>query len=216
MDGTAVSRIERWTRQLLETEAHKRGIRDPEVRSRTELLWAIAQHDYGARQGLRSARRLVGNIVDALPLLTSRRSQSKQPSTLPTQTLEPLPLVAAEPRPSPQLVAASEPSRLRLRREAGQLELSWQVNAQDAQRARRLLGQHGELSLRIVCVQPDPQQVVRSSITEHGPLEPEGAWTWTLPGPDIHCVGSVGIRHGDQFVSIAHESSRVPLSSVAT
>lgn len=203
-----MSRIERWTRQLLENEAHKRGIRDPETRSRTELLWAIAQHDYNARHGLRSARKLVGTIVDALPLL-SRRKEAK-PSITPA--LAPQPPAAA---PAQQLTASTEPSRLQLRREAGQLELSWQVNPQDAQRARRFLGQPGELSLRIVCVQADPEQVVRSTITEHGPLEPEGAWTWTLPGPETHCVGSIGVRHGDRFVSIAHESSRVPLSPVS-
>jgi hypothetical protein len=208
MDGSAVSRIERWTRHLLEAEAHKRGIRDPEARSRTELLWAIAQHDVSARNGLRSARRLVGSIVDALPLLPSRRSRDRQPS--------PLSIPAPEaPQPSAALTESTEPSRLQLRREAGQLELVWQVNPLDAQRARRLLGQHGELSLRIVSVQADPRQVVLSSVTEHGPLEPQGAWTWTLPGPDTHCVGAIGVRHGGQFVSIAHESSRVPITPVS-
>lgn len=189
----------------MEAEAHKRGIRDPEVRSRTELLFAIAQHDVSARprQSLRSARKLLGSIVESLPLLGSRSSShERQPSPLPI------------PVPTPELTVSTVPSRLQLRREAGQLELSWQVNPRDAQRARRLLGQHGELSLRIVCVQADPQHVVRSSVMEHGPLDPEGAWSWTLPGPDTHCVGSVGVRHGDQFVSIAHESSRVPISPV--
>jgi hypothetical protein len=212
-----VSRIERWTRNLLETEARKRGIRDPEARSRTELLWAIAQHDYGARQSLRTARKLVGNLVEgashALPLFSSRRGQAaeRQPSPLPVTTLDPRPQPAAA---QPQLPAAP-PSSLQLRREAGQLELSWQVNARDTQIAQSLLGQPGELSLRIVCVQPDPTQVVRSSVTEHGPLEPEGVWSWTLPGPDSHCVGAVGVRHGDRFVSIAHQSSRAPLSPVS-
>ena len=211
MDGAAVSRIERWTRHWLETEARKRGIRDPEVRSRAELLWAIGQHDFGARQSLRTARKLVGSILEgathALPLLSSRRSQAAAKRVAP----------AFEPSVSaPQLEAApvvAEPSRLQLRREAGQLELTWRVNAQDTQRAQRLLGQPGELSLRIVSVQADPTQVVSSSVTEHGPLDPQGAWTWTLPGPETHCVGAIGVRHGDTFVSITHESSRVPLSS---
>lgn len=208
-----MSRIERWTRQLLEGEAHKRGIRDPEARSRIELLFAIAQHDVSARprQGLRSARKLLGSIVESLPLLSSLRSGAKRSAAAPEPSaFAPQPTAAG----ASQLTASTVPSRLQLRREAGQLELTWQVNPHDAQRARRLLGQPGELSLRIVCVQADPQQVVRSSITEHGPLEPEGAWSWTLPGPDSHCVGSVGVRHGDRFVSIAHESSRVPLVPV--
>ncbi|HTU59874.1 MAG TPA: hypothetical protein VMF89_15590, partial [Polyangiales bacterium] len=176
----------------------------PEVRSRTELLFAIAQHDVSARprQGLRTARKLLGSIVESLPLLGSRSAGVQRPPPAPQ------PVAAAS-----QLTESTEPSRLQLRREAGQLELSWQVNPRDAQRARRLLGQDGELSLRIVCVQADPQQVVRSSVTEHGPLEAEGVWSWTLPGPDTHCVGSVGVRFGDQFVSIAHESSRVPISA---
>lgn len=197
-----MSRIERWTRHLLEAEAKKRGIRHPELRSRTELLWAIAQHDVNPRQGLRSARKLVSGLVDSLPLLSSRRAAARQPDPLPA---------IAQPKAAATLSESTEPSRLQLRRGAGQLELSWQVNPADAQRARRLLGQHGELSLRIVSVQADPERVVSSSITEHGPLEPHGAWSWTLPGPETHCVGSIGVRHGDQFVSIAHESSRVPL-----
>jgi hypothetical protein len=217
MDGAAVSRIERWTRHLLETEARKRGVRDPAVHSRSELLWAIAQHDYGARQSLRSARKLLGSILDgatqALPLFGSLRGQSaeKRPATLPStaSASSAQPTAAAVPPTAPQ--QPLQPSRLQLRREDGQLELSWQVNELDTQRALRLLGQQGELSLRIVCVQADPTQVVSSSVTEHGPLDPHGVWTWALPGPESHCVGAVGVRHGDRFVSIAHESSRALL-----
>ena len=198
-----MSRIERWTRNLLENEARKRGIRDAEARSGTELFWAIAQHDYGARQSLRTARKLVGSIVEGLPLLSSRRSAERQPSTLPASTAD----VAPQPP-----AAAVVPSSLQLRREDGQLELSWQVNARDTQLAQRLLGGPGELSLRIVCVQADATQVVRSSVTEHGPLDPNGVWSWTLPGPDTHCVGAVGVRQGDRFISIAHQSSRAVLN----
>lgn len=206
-----MSRIERWTRNLLETEARKRGIRDAEARTRTELFWAIAQHDYGARQSLRSARKLVGSIVDGLPLL-SRRNAERQPAPLPVSTAS-TPETSPQPPAAPtQLPAATVPSSLQLRREDGQLELSWQVNARDTQLAERLLGGPGELSLRIVCVQADPAQVVRSSVTEHGPLDPNGVWSWTLPGPDTHCVGAVGVRNGDRFISIAHQSSRAALS----
>jgi hypothetical protein len=214
MDGAAVSRIERWTRHLLETEARKRGIRDADVRSQPELLWAIAQHDYGARQSLRTARKFVGSLIDgathALPRLSSRRpAAEKQLSASPVTT------AAAHPQPTAAVpLLPVQPSSLQLRREDGQLELSWQVNDQDTQRALRLLGQQGELSLRIVCVQADPTQVVSSSVTEHGPLDAHGVWTWTLPGPESHCVGSVGVRHGDRFVSIAHQSSRALLSPV--
>ncbi|HET8939548.1 MAG TPA: hypothetical protein VFN67_39180 [Polyangiales bacterium] len=200
-----MSRIERWTRNLLENEARKRGIRDAEARSGTELFWAIAKHDYGARQSLRTARKLVGSIVDGLPLLSSRHSAEQQPS-LPVSTL------AEEPQPLAAGASPVVPSSLQLRREAGQLELSWQVNARDKQLAQRLLGGPGELSLRIVCVQADATQVVRSSVTEHGPLDPNGVWSWTLPGPDTHCVGAVGVRQGDRFISIAHQSSRAVLN----
>ena len=64
MDGANVSRIERWTRNLLEAEARKRGVRDAELRSRAELLRAIFQHDYGTRQSLRNARKLVTTLID--------------------------------------------------------------------------------------------------------------------------------------------------------
>lgn len=204
-----MSRIERWThnwtRQLLEAEARKRGIRDPEIRSRVELVRAILQHDYGARQSLRGARKLVSSLLDgaaqALPLLGSMRDRSeRREASLPGGR----PAEANRPQPP-----AAPPSNLQLRRDKDRIELKWQLNPQEVERARRALGYPGELALRVICVQADPAQVVRSEVTEHGPLDASGAWLMALPGPDASCVGSVGIRHAQHFISIVHTSSRV-------
>jgi hypothetical protein len=74
----AVSRIERWTRQVLETEARKRGVPKPENHSRPELIALILRHDYGSVRRLRSARTLLGSLIGsaagALPALTRQRS----------------------------------------------------------------------------------------------------------------------------------------------
>lgn len=125
----------------------------------------------------------------------------------------PLPAVSAPP--APQLSAANAPaavsgtpSTIAMKREHTELRLSWQVNDADAQRARALLGHHGELALRVVTVRADPAKIVKSEITEHGPLAASGAWTLLLPGPDANCVSAIGVRHGERFVSIVHESSR--------
>jgi hypothetical protein len=59
-----VNRIDRWTRQLLEQEARKRGVREPELQSRADLMRAIIAHDYNLPRGLRNARKLVGTLFD--------------------------------------------------------------------------------------------------------------------------------------------------------
>jgi hypothetical protein len=216
MDGAAVSRIERWTRNLLEAEARKRGVRDPEMHSRGELLRAIVEHDYGPKRSLRSARKLVGSLLEgaaqALPMLSSRRDKGGSPYDGPAH----LPSPAAAVTPAVTATTPAVPSHLELRREPTRLELTWQVNHLDIERARRLLGHHGELgelSLRVVCVQADPTHVVRSEVTEHGPLDPHGNWTLNLPSAECNCIGSVGLRSGEQFVSITHKSSRVSRSA---
>lgn len=54
--------IEEWGRELLQSEARKRGVRNPEVYSRTELMRLILQ-GYGAPTNVREAARLVGGIL---------------------------------------------------------------------------------------------------------------------------------------------------------
>src|SRR5262245_5304535 len=44
-----LSRIEAWTREMLEAEARRRRIRSPEFRTRSELVRLILKHQYGAR-----------------------------------------------------------------------------------------------------------------------------------------------------------------------
>jgi hypothetical protein len=64
-----MSDAESWTRRVLEAEARKRGIRDPEARSRLELARLILRHDYTST---RSTRRMLGKLVgDAAAKLTT-------------------------------------------------------------------------------------------------------------------------------------------------
>jgi hypothetical protein len=188
MDGATVSRIERWTRNLLEAEARKRGVRDAELRSRTELLRAIVQ---------KNARKLVTSL---LPMFGNKSAPPPRSHVLHASSPAPLPTPAA-PQP---------PSRLAIERDHSELKLSWHVNDADTERARALLGHRGELALRIVTVRPDPARVVQSEVTEHGPLDASGRWTLLLSGPDANCVGAVGVRHGERFVSIVHTTARGP------
>lgn len=219
-----MSRIERWTRHLLEAEARKRGVIQPEARSQTELIAAILRHDYASNHSLRNARKLVGSLLggasSALELL---QPPQERPSARPAHKLLSSRPPAAEPRveqpaaappeppapvPPPTAASADLPTRLTQHRKHAELKLHWQISEQAAERARQLLGSRGELALRVVSVRPDPQHIVQSDVTDHGPVEARGEWSVLLPSPDAHCVSAVGVRHGDRFVSIVHESSR--------
>src|SRR5262245_37003830 len=67
--GLDLSRIEAWTREMLEAEARKRRIRSPEFRTRSELVRLILKHQYGARfnaarEGVAKGRRAVEQTRD--------------------------------------------------------------------------------------------------------------------------------------------------------
>lgn len=219
-----MSRIERWTRQLLESQARKRGVMAPEARSRAELVSAILRHDYASNHSLRNARKLVGNLLETASQLGELIQPETRPSAppghkLPRPTPRPepavLPPTAATIIPPPSAASPEpelQPTRLTQERQHAELKLHWQVSEQAAERARALLGSQGELALRVVSVRPDAQRIVQSEVTEHGPVEARGEWSLLLPSADVHCVSAIGVRHGDRFVSIAHESSRAPLT----
>ena len=246
----ALNRFERWTRRVLELEARKRGIRDPEVRSHAELARMILRHDYASTHSLRSARKLVGAWFEsagaALPLARERTPQPLERAAVPYGARQPH---AATPEPIISSTAASEraaatadaqrravaaqrfdkleqaaeaaavaaetqpftfgPERLEYSRpEPRELHLRWQISEQGKARARALLGERGELAVRIVSVRADPAHVIQSDITEHGPVENRGEWTAQLASEDTYCVSAVGLRNAGQFVSIVHRSSR--------
>ena len=76
-----VNRFERWTRKLLESEARKHGVRDPEVLSHTELVKHILRDAPRATQkGLRSARRLVGTLLDVANAALPSAREYRPPS----------------------------------------------------------------------------------------------------------------------------------------
>jgi hypothetical protein len=193
-----VSRLERWTRRVLENEAHKRGVKAPERKASARLIAAIVQQDAGL------ARQLVRSLMQSAGAMLGHRfgrdtQAAREPAALPS----PVP-----PPPAPQPMAAT--TRLRQQRDAADLKLSWQVSRQSAERAQKLLGSPGELALRVVAVRADSTSIITSEITDHGPIAPSGEWHMVLPSADAHCVSAVGLRHGERFVSIAHESSRAP------
>jgi hypothetical protein len=84
------------------------------------------------------------------------------------------------------------------------LTLHWHITEAGLRRARAVLGQQGELALRLVCVRPDPKDVVRSEITEHGPIEPVGQWQSPALPESARSMAAVGLRDGKRFVTIVH------------
>lgn len=206
-----MSRFDRWTRSwtrnVLESEARKRGIHAPEDSSQPELLRHIVQHDYDASHGLRdNALRMVGAWLAAARPLLKAKTQEPAPAPRPKP-----PAARYSPPPQATTGQAEHPSRLVLQRAEAELQVTWDVTPLAVDRARVLLGeaaQQAELALRVVSVRPDPAHVVLSEVSEHGPIDANGVWTILLPSAQAHCVSSVGVRHGEHFVSIVHESSR--------
>lgn len=67
--------IEEWGRELLQSEARKRGVKNPEVYSRTELMRLILQ-DYGAPTNVREAARLIGGILGSAKHVLKERLEA--------------------------------------------------------------------------------------------------------------------------------------------
>ena len=327
--GLDLSRIEAWTRGMLEAEARRRKIRSPEFRTRSELVRLILRDQYGDQlsagreriaQGVRAweqARGLLSSAVqgalsvipEPVDRLLGLRTPARQPR--PEATEQPQPRRASAPQPrewqapentrtppeqpehtpaqtAPQspvaqsqpvapstrtfveepirthsmarLLAAqghreralaiyeellahnSEDETLRHEAEAlrqgraieppvlpdppveiervalpesgdrlscegeprSGLQLRWHITDDGQRRARAVLGSAGELAVRLVAIRPDPEQVVRSEITEHGPVSPDGTWQSPVLTDAARCFAAVGLREGDHFVAIVH------------
>ncbi len=364
--GLDLSRIDAWTREMLEGEARRRGIRSPEFRTRGDLIRLILRHQYGdrfnagrdriakGRRNLAQARELLGAAVGAAlaslpepfeslmrlrrrPLPRQPRPEVPSPPRVPTERAtapaeprqgadEPAvrgvaPGAAPQPAPQPaidgpreQAVAAEtvttqppapqpaetlttqppagaaarrsgpttrtfveEPIRTRsmarllaaqghreralaiyeellgqnsedpgLRDEAAAMRrgepvedprlsgpppdaiaraslpvggdqlycegepgagllLRWRITEEGEGRARAVLGRQGELAVRVICIRPDPEQVVRSEVTEHGPVEASGQWQAPALPSAVRCLAAVGLRDGARFVAIVHD-----------
>lgn len=199
-----MSRLDRWTRHLLESEARKRGVSDPESLSRAELLRVIMQGEEGLRGG---ARKLVGSLLGGAALGFFGKAPPR-----PSLTHDTRPPPAAE-KPRALALSYEGPSRISLLRKHTELQLSWQVSELAIGRARSVLGPRGELAVRVITVHAD--DTVKSRTDEHGPVAASGEWSLHLPSVDAHCVGSIGVRDGERFVSIAHDSSRASRSDAA-
>lgn len=71
-------------------------------------------------------------------------------------------------------------------------------------RAQAVLGQRGELTLRLVTIRPDVSKVVRSEVEDHALPGNEGAFEIGPVDPSARCLLSLGLRAGERFVSITH------------
>ena len=84
------------------------------------------------------------------------------------------------------------------------LRLRWALSENGQQRARAVLGSEGELAIRVVSIAFDPVRVVRSEITEHGPIDASGEWTAPALNDSARCFAAVGLRQGQRFVAVVH------------
>ena len=117
--------------------------------------------------------------------------------------------VQAQPPTAPdaddQLHCEGEPS--------SGLCLRWQVSDDGVRRARAVLGDVGELAIHLVDVRTDAHQIVRTEITEHGPVAMRDTWTTPPRAAGARCVAAVGLRQGTRFVAIAHVRAAVPAAT---
>jgi hypothetical protein len=112
------------------------------------------------------------------------------------------------PEPPPGLERATFPDagdRLRFDGQpATGLLLHWRITDTGMRRARAVLGHDGELAIRVIAIRPDPHSVVRSEITEHGPVPPSGQWQAPALAGTARCLLALGLRDGERFVAIVH------------
>lgn len=325
-----LSRIDLWTHKALEAEAMRRGIRDPHLRTRTELVRLILRSQYkphvarsrkhvmAGLEALGQARELLTAAAEVLPKplgkmvqlgvqlsLPFRRTSpgtihapersmgaddrpSREPATDPLaratpvatapsthkdrQTGEETPApqatverFVAEPirthsmarllarqghrqralaiyeellarsdddptlvdeadilraggevegigdeLPAPPNNAALPPSADRIECHAageGAIGVTWQVTPQGTARAAAVLGQRGELAVRLVTISPDAERVVKSEITEYGPVTEAGTWRTGALEQASRGFVAIGLRSDRRFVSIAHTAS---------
>ncbi len=303
-----LTRLDALTRQLLDAEAKKRGIKHPERRSRRELVSLIVRHDYdgykGAFDWLRAKLSPPARVAPPPPAPRPRpqpTAAARRPvvapavaptvsadvtdvATLTPATITPEPThrhVSTAPRDegapstrsfveepirthsmarllavqghreralviyeellaknSADAALAREASALRNghpltfapgelphphgsaretslellasdriaceARGDGAMSVRWSISEAGLARARTLLGSGGELAVRLVSIRPDPARVVRSEITEHGPIQRDGEWATSLGVGSARSFAAVGLRDAERFVSIVH------------
>lgn len=88
------------------------------------------------------------------------------------------------------------------------LTVRWTITEQGKERASSVLGRGGELAVRIMAVVPDPELVVRSEVTEYGPVESTGSWVTQALPRGARCFTAVGLRANNRFVAIIHAPAR--------
>lgn len=85
-----------------------------------------------------------------------------------------------------------------------ELSINWTVAPEGVQRAQSVIGEPGELYLRIFEVYSDPDAIVHSTIIEHGPVPKSGSWTARELSIDSRRAVAIGLRVGERFASITH------------
>jgi hypothetical protein len=112
-----------------------------------------------------------------------------------------------EPRTLPTLPDTGD--RIELRTLPGrELHITWSTTEAGQARAKTVLGSDGELTLRVVAITPDPTRVVRSEITERGPVDHVQEWIAPAVEAGSRCFAAIGMRSGGRFVAIAHAPAR--------
>lgn len=82
--------------------------------------------------------------------------------------------------------------------------VAWEITEAGVERARGVLGDDGELTLRVVTIAADAQQIVRARSTDHAPVQRTGHQVATDLPPHATCFAAIGMRAGERFVAIAH------------
>ncbi len=145
--------------------------------------------------------KVVGRVVDAA-LGTSRPPPSPE-ATDGQEARRPAFTTPSPRRPSVPSFEEVEPVAVSAM-DGGGVRLSWTLTEEALDRARRVLGEEGELRARLVVVARDEAQVVASQVHEKGDVASEGEWLVRDVPRGARCTAAVGLGRGERFVSAAH------------
>jgi hypothetical protein len=184
--------------------ATNRTFLDRPARTRSEAR-ALARAGHGQR-----ALEVYAELIERAP---DDSALAGEAAALRRGELPPAPPAARSPEVARQQASPRPPGEDRLACAGGSetgLALHWRISEAGVRRARAVLGSDGQLTVRLISVEPDPERVVRSTIIEHGPVAREGDWRSPQLPPQHRCLAAVGLLAGTRFVAIVHAHPTSP------
>ncbi len=153
-------------------------------------------------------RKLLGKVVGRVVDVALGTGRPPPPPTTGTdlgisETRPPEPTITDASETGTDLGNSESPVEVAAVGDAS-VRLSWALSDDALARARRVLGEDGELKARLVVVARDDERVVSSQIHDKGGVGAAGEWLVRHIPEGARCTAAVGLSRGERFVSAAH------------